>query len=78
MNKDANNGSMMIVVIIIIVGWWFYNNYTSNQRYDKERAYCESTLTTNVYGQKTNSFGNTPNCYQLSNSDLDSMYKIGQ
>jgi len=74
MNKNENNGSIAIVVIILIVGWWFYNNYTSNQRHDKERAYCESTLTTNVYGQKTE----ISNCYRLSNSDLDSMYKIGQ
>jgi hypothetical protein len=72
MNKNENNSSMAIIVIIIIVGWWFYNNYTSNQRYDKERAYCVSSATTDGWGH-TASY-----CYGLSNSDLDSMYKIGQ
>ena len=69
---DEEKGVLVIIVIVIIVGWFLYNNYTSGQRYDRERAYCVSSATTDGWGHTASS------CYGLSNSDLDSMYKVGQ
>lgn len=78
MDKDSHKQktpawAWVLIIIVVIGGWFLYNNYTSEQRHDRERAYCVSVITTNGYFKNPTGY-----CYQLPNSTLDSVYKVGQ
>lgn len=66
----------VLIIVIIIGGWFFYNRYAAAQtqaKYNSERALCVSeTKAQNVFADPTSY------CNSMSNSSLNSVYKVGQ
>jgi len=66
----------VLIIVIIISGWFFYNRYASSQtqaKYNSERALCVSEAKAQNYYADPVGY-----CNSISNSVLNSAYKVGQ